>query len=143
MYTSCHTGTEDGHSCENGRGHCAWTRTLQWMLRHAAGAHNRFQPQSHRGGTLWEGRKGTCCRSPLLPFMEACMIRVPMDPPSLRRKLDVQWMKGIWVRRLDESAGHVVLTPHGTVTGRSVRRLAGNLRVQPRVQTQLCLRPNF
>ena len=25
----------------------------------------------------------------------------------------------------------VVLTPHGTVTGRSVRRLAGNLRVQP------------
>ena len=25
----------------------------------------------------------------------------------------------------------MVLTPHGTVTGRSVRRLAGNLRVQP------------
>ena len=59
------------------------------------------------------------------------MIRVPVDPPGLRRKLDVQWMKGIWVGRLDESDGHVVLTPHGTVTGRSVRRLAGNLRVQP------------
>ena len=29
------------------------------------------------------------------------------------------------------SDGHVVLTPHGTVTGRSVRRLAGNFRVQP------------
>ena len=43
----------------------------------------------------------------------------------------MQWMKGIWVGRLDESDGHVVLTPHGTVTGRSVRRLAGNLRVQP------------
>ena len=40
-------------------------------------------------------------------------------------------MKGIWVGRLDESDGHVVLTPHGTVTGRPVRRLAGNLRVQP------------
>ena len=59
------------------------------------------------------------------------MIRVPIDPPGLRRKLDVQWMKGIWVGRLDESDGHVVLTPHGKVTGRSVRRLAGNLRVQP------------
>ena len=35
------------------------------------------------------------------------------------------------VGRLDESDGHVVLTPHGTVTGRSVQRLAGNLRVQP------------
>ena len=40
-------------------------------------------------------------------------------------------MRGIWVGRLDESDGHVVLTPHGTVTGRTVRRLAGNLRVQP------------
>ena len=59
------------------------------------------------------------------------MIRVPVDPPGLRRKSDVQWMKGIWVGRLDESDGHVVLTPHGTVTGRSVRRLARNLRVQP------------
>ena len=24
---------------------------FQWMLRHAAWSHNRFQPQSHRGGT--------------------------------------------------------------------------------------------
>ena len=31
----------------------------------------------------------------------------------------------------DESDGHVLLTPHGTVTGRSVRHLAGHLRVQP------------
>ena len=103
---------------------------FQWMLRHAAWSHNRFQPQSHRGGTPWEIRTGTCYKSPLLPFMEACMIRVPIDLPGLRRKLDVQWMKGIWVGRLDESDGHVVLTPHGTVTGRSVRRLAGDLRVQ-------------
>ena len=104
---------------------------FQWMLRHAAWSHNRFQPQGHRGGTPWEIRTGTCYKSPLLPFMEACMLRVPFDPLGLRRKLDVQWMKGIWVGRLDESDGHVVLTPHGTVTGRSVRRLAGNLRVQP------------
>ena len=60
--------------------------------------------------------------------MEACIIRVPIDPPGLRRKLDVQWMKGIWVGRLDESDGHVVLTPHGTVTGRSVQRLAGRVQ---------------
>ena len=59
------------------------------------------------------------------------MTRVQVDPPGFRLKLDVQWMKGIRVGRLDESNGHVVLTPHGTVTGRSVRRLAGNLRVQP------------
>ena len=27
-YTSWHTSAENGHSCENWRGHCAWTRTL-------------------------------------------------------------------------------------------------------------------
>ena len=40
------------------------------------------------------------------------MIRVPVDPPGFWRKLDVQWMKGIWVGRFDYSDGHVVLTPH-------------------------------
>ena len=33
---------------------------FQWMLRHAAWSHNRFQPESHRGGTPWEIRTGTC-----------------------------------------------------------------------------------
>ena len=103
---------------------------FQWMLGHAAWAHNRFQPQSHRSGTSGQIRTGTCNKSPLLPFMLACMIRVPIDPPVLRKILDVQWMQRIWIGRLDESDGHVVLTPHGTVTGRTVRRLAGNLRVQ-------------
>ena len=82
---------------------------FQWMLRHAAWSHNRFQPQSHKGGTPWEIRTGTCYKGPLLPFVEACMIRVPIDPTGLRRKFDVQSMKGIWVGRLDESDGHVVL----------------------------------
>ena len=127
---SCNTSTEIGYSNQDRRGRCAWTRTFP-VDAETAWSDNRFQPQSHRGGPPWEIRTGTCYKSPLLPFMEACMIRVPVDPPGLRRKLDVQWMKGIWVGRLDESDGHVVLTPHGTVTGRSVRRLAGNLRVQP------------
>ena len=50
------------------------------------------------------------------------MTGVPIDLTGLRRKLDVQRMKGIWVGRLDESDGHVVPTQHGTVTGRSVRK---------------------
>ena len=79
------------------------------------------------------------------------MFRVPIDSSGLKRKLDVQWMRGILGWWLDESDGHVVLTPHGTVTGRTMRRLAGNLQVQPdmmkssRVEfkIQLCLKPNF
>ena len=73
------------------------------------------------------------------------MIRVPTDPPGLRRKLDVHWMTGIiWVGRLDESDGHVVLTPHETVTGRTVRS-SPIWWESPRVvfEIQRCLRPNF
>ena len=55
---------------------------FQWMLRNAAWSHNRFQLQSHRGGTPWEIKTGTCYKSPLLPLMEACMIRVPIDLPG-------------------------------------------------------------
>ena len=61
-----------------------------WMLRHSAWVHNRFQPQSNSGGTTKEIRTGTCCKSPVLPFIETCTIRVPIDPPGQRRKLYVQ-----------------------------------------------------
>ena len=52
------------------------------------------------------------------------------DPPSGKEKLDVQWMKGIWIDRLDENDGRGAYSAwnrHWT----SVRRLAGNLRVPP------------
>ena len=61
-----------------------------WILRHSAWVHNRFLPHSNNGGTTQEFRTGTCCKSPLLPFVETCMIRVPIDPPGQRRKLDMQ-----------------------------------------------------
>ena len=68
---------------------------FQWMLRHVAWSHNRFQPQSHRGGTPWEIRTGTCCKSPLLPFMEACTIRVPIDPVDQPKDFCVP-KKSLW-----------------------------------------------
>ena len=60
------------------------------------------------------------------------MIRMPVDPPGLWRKLYVQWMNRISVGRLDESDGHVVLTPHGTVTWTNrVKTCCKKPRVQP------------
>ena len=80
----------------------------------------------------------------LSPFMEARMIRVPTDPLGLRKKLDVHWMTRIWVGRVDESVGLEVLTPHETVTGRTVRS-SPIWWESPRVvfEIQRCLRPNF
>ena len=34
---------------------------FQWMLRHAAWAHNRFQPQSQRGGTVLVSGRSLMC----------------------------------------------------------------------------------
>ena len=58
------------------------------------------------------------------------MIRVPIDPPSMRRKLDGQWLKGLWVGRTEESDANIVLIPQGIVTGKSVRRLSPEQRFQ-------------
>ena len=44
--------------------------------------------------------------------MEVYKIRVPIDHPGLKRKLDVQWMKGILVGKLDERDGHVWCSLH-------------------------------
>ena len=78
--------------------------------------------------TSYEARHGVPYRSPLAPFGELVMVRVPIDPPGLRRKLDSQWFKGRWVGRLEANDGNIVGTPHGTVIGRAVRRLHPDLR---------------
>ena len=33
------------------------------------------------------------------------MVRIPINPPGLRKKLDGQWVKGVWVGRMDENDG--------------------------------------
>ncbi len=54
--------------------------------------------------------------SPLAAFGEAVMVRASIDPPGLREKNDQQRFKGVWVGRVDENDGSIVVTPHGTVT---------------------------
>ena len=122
-----HTSTEDGQTCENRRGHCDWRRTLSVdaetcsVVTPASKSWRRYRLGNQNGHVLQKS----------FVSFHGGVIRVPINPPGPRRKFDVQWTKRMWVGRRDESDGRVVLTPHGTVTGRSVRRPAGNLRVQP------------
>ena len=104
-----------------------------WMLRQTAWCTSRFQPRGPRAVTAYEARNGMPYKSPIVPFGEAVMVRVPIDPPGLRKKLDGQWVKGVWVGRMDENDGNIVLTPEGTVCGKSVRRLSQELRFQPNI----------
>lgn len=102
-----------------------------WMLRHSAWLTNRFQPRGPKGTTAYEARYGSPYKAALAAFGEVIMVRVPIDPPGLRRKLDTQWMKGVWVGRMDDNDAHIVITPYGTVTGRTVRCLPAGQRRQP------------
>ena len=81
----------------------------------------------------YEARNGIPYKTPIVPFAEIVMVRVPIDPPGLRKKLDTQWLKGVWVGRMDESDAHIVLTSGGTVAGRTARRLPAELRYQTKV----------
>ena len=45
--------------------------------------------------TAYEARNGMPYKSPIVPFGEVVMVRVPIDPPCLRKKLDGQWVKGV------------------------------------------------
>ena len=61
--------------------------------------------------TAYEARNGMPYKSPILLFGEVVVVLVPIDPPGLRKKLDGQWVKGVWVGRMDENDGNIVLTP--------------------------------
>ncbi len=104
-----------------------------FLLRHCAWCITRFLPHGPRGVTGFELRTGTVYKSPIVPFCKIVMIRVPIDPPGLRKKMDAQWLKSCWVGRADESDSHMVLHEEGMAVGKSVRRLAPELRVQPKM----------
>ena len=75
------------------------------------------------GVTSYEQRYGEIYHKAILPFGELCMIRVPIDPPGLRKKLDSQWMKVAWVGRSESSDANIGLSPHGIIEGSTIRRL--------------------
>ena len=59
-----------------------------WLARHSAWVVTRFEPRGNSGSTPYEMRNGTAYKSPIVPFAETVMIRIPLDPPGTRKKLD-------------------------------------------------------
>ena len=55
------------------------------------------------------------------------MMRVPVDPPGARKKLNFQWIKAIWVGRGESNDAHCGLTEIGIAMGKTARRLTKEL----------------
>ena len=85
----------------------------------------------------WEVRNGLTYKSPIVPWAEIVMILVPRDPPGLRKKLDTQWFKGCWVGRQEKNDAHIVLTPHGIIVGKAIRRLSPEARYDAEIFNKL------
>ncbi len=104
---------------------------FNWPVRHAACCLTRLQPCGTFGITAYVARNGVAYKSPLAAFGEAVTVRAPFDPLSLHKTLDQRWATGIWVGRMGENDGNIIVTPNGIVKGRSTRRLAPDMRHQP------------
>ena len=102
----------------------------------------RFLGRGPRKVTAFESRNGYAYKTPIVPFGEIVMIKVTFDPPCLRRKLDSQWLKGAWVGRTELSDSNIVVTPHGYLTGKTVRRLSPEARAQSDIYGRLTTQVN-
>ena len=85
--TSCRTRTEDGHPRTDWRGHHTWTRTLPVDAATGSVGARSFPASKQQGWNSKEKPIGHVLqKSFCFLSTEKCMIRVPIDPPGLRRK---------------------------------------------------------
>ena len=59
----------------------------------------------------------------VVPFGEICLGRYHSEDGA---KLNVRWMRGVFVGKLDSTDGFILLTPTGATKTRCVRRIEGN-----------------
>ena len=93
---------------------------LPWALRHAAWVHNRYNKQKETGLTPYEKVHLTKYQRPLLMFGEHCICR---RPGAQLNKLDIHWLRGIWLGRDAKTDEHFIGTEGAIVRARAVRRV--------------------
>ena len=91
-----------------------------WLPRHIAFLANRFKQS--KGATAYLLCTGREYTSSLVPFGETVMAKlIDIEHAS---KAKPRWNKAVWVGRMESNDAHVLLTPTGMQTARSVRRIA-------------------
>ena len=104
--------------------HLLWS----WIARHAGQLITKFQPRND-GTTPHFGAFGHSYTGEVLPFCETVHFKAPLSKSRQRKggtrvlKADTAWAKGLWVGKSDNNDEHIVLTPEGKMTARTVRRL--------------------
>lgn len=94
-----------------------------WSVRHAAWVVNRFQT-GRDGKSAYQRIHGRPYRGAVVNFAEKVQFKDDRD----RGKLEDRWPIGIWVGKLSLDDCHIILTPDGVRTVRSISRLSEDLK---------------
>ena len=92
------------------------------MVRHCAWVVNNFQVKG-TGRTPYRSIRGKDYTGEVVPFGEVCLGRNLSEDGA---KLNMRWMRGVSVGKLDRTDDFLLLTPTGAMKTRCVRRLEGD-----------------
>ena len=93
---------------------------MPWLCRHSSWIIERFQPR-WSGHTAHHSMRGKDYTGIVLDFAETCQHRLA----DVSDKLNVRWVKGVFVGKLPETDEFLLLTEKGLVKARAVKRLSG------------------
>ena len=95
---------------------------IGWMVRHCAWVVNNCQVKG-TGRTPYCSIRGKDYTGEVMPFGEICLGRNHSEDGA---KLNMRWMRGVFVGKLDRTDEFLMLTPTGAMKTRCVRRLEGD-----------------
>ena len=95
---------------------------MGWMVRHCAWVVNNFQVKG-TGRTPCRPIRGNDYTGAVVPFGEVCLARNHSED---RAKLNMRWMRGVFVGKLDRTDEFLLLTPTGAMKTRCFKRLEGD-----------------
>ena len=94
---------------------------MGWMVRHCAWVVNNFHVKG-TGRTPYRSILGKDYTGEVVPFGEVCLVRNHSEDGA---KLNMKWMRGVFVGKLDRTDEFLLLMPTGAMKTRCVRRLEG------------------
>ena len=95
---------------------------MGWIVRHCAWVVNNFQVEG-TGRTPYRSIRGKDYTGEVMPFGEICLGRNHSEDGA---KLNMRWMRGVFVGELDRTDEYLLLTPTDAMKTRCVRRLEGD-----------------
>ena len=94
---------------------------MGFLVRHCAWVVNNFQMKG-TGRTPYRSIRGKDYTGEVVPFGEMCLGRNHSVDGA---KLNMRWMRGVFVGKIDRTDEFLLLTPPGAMKTRCVRRLEG------------------